>query len=577
VYYLPSLTALKQEGMVSFVVLYVPILLSLLLFGPLWWVGSIYVYLILKRDGLLTRHWLLIFAAFGFIWFFATLPTLSLHYRTFFSATDGIAYNSLAFVWLLPIPAISAGGYSMRLLDWLARFLTPKTAQEAMDEEIARAARVSKAQSSYAIQQAHHEPGGNVLFLGPIVYSERFDTETGIVNVSNWLGLKEQVLDEHVFILGGTGAGKTGTIKQLIWEILHKTDRDLFLIDGKGEEALAQYTRALAHARGRGNAPIFRLGKLEPGAKYDGFRGSADAVWNRLCAMIGVPEAKGDSEYYAAINRDILQLVCYSLKAGPPRDFTDLRERITGKWLVDTYLYDPDEGPLIEKYVTQDKSGAIKEDPRIMDLATRFRPLERAFRHIISHDGFALEDVRCFIFSIRTQTALDSGKQFLKFFIDDLRDFVGNRQQRPAVIIIDEFAQFGNENIVNLLSLARSSQLGIVLATQDVSMLGEPRLQQMIMANCMTDIVMRTKYPETISMLAGTRKQMEVASQVADGEPTGVQTFRPQDTFRVPPGEVAELPNGGAFLVRRRRGVKIQVRKVEDTEVPATLPEVYTK
>lgn len=561
-YYIPSLTALHEEGIAGAIFRFVSVVLLLFLFGPVWLAGSIFVYFILERDGYLKRLWLVALGIAGVVWLSILSPFLSAQYRTFLDGDGSSSFLALALAWGSVLPSMPAGGFVLKVLDVLVRLFRPDTAVETVRKELHRAERVSKAQTTYAIQQTAHPPKTPLLLLGPCSYSEPFDQETGVQLVSNWIAFEERVLDEHMFILGGTGAGKTGTIKQLVSEILAKTNRDVYLIDGKGEEKLAQWVRACAYQGKRGNAPIFRLGKRLYGAQYDGFRGDPNALWNRLCAMIGIPEAKGDSEYYASINRDILQLVCYAPN-GPPRDFRELRERITLDWLLDTYLHDPEEGPLVQ---------SLDED-RINDLATRFRPLEREFRSIITRNGFALEDTRCFIFSIRTQAALDSGKQFLKFFVDDVRDFVGNRQERPGVIVIDEFAQFGNENIVNLLSLARSSNLSIILATQDISMLGDPSLQQQIMANCMTDILMRTKYPEAITMLAGTRKQVEVATQIVEGAPSGVQTVRPQDAFRVPPEEAAKLANGGAFVIRRRTGAKVQVRKVGDDTASILPPE----
>ena len=62
------------------------------------------------------------------------------------------------------------------------------------------------------------------------------------------------------------------------------------------------------------------MGLDESGAVYHGFRGQPVDIYNRLCAMVGVEEAGGDSIYYANTNRNVLQLICYAPE-GPPRSF----------------------------------------------------------------------------------------------------------------------------------------------------------------------------------------------------------------------------------------------------------------
>jgi type IV secretory pathway TraG/TraD family ATPase VirD4 len=176
--------------------------------------------------------------------------------------------------------------------------------------------------------------------------------------------------------------------------------------------------------------------------------------------------------------------------------------------------------------------------------------------------------------TLRTQSALDSSKRFLRFFIDDLRDYVGNRQEAPGIMVIDEFASFGNETIVNLLSLARSAGLSIVLATQDISMLGDELLQKKITSNTRTMILMNTTYPEMIAMLAGTHFQVEASVQMIENEPSGVTSGRVQHTFNVTPNAVRSLPAGGAFIIRNNAAAKIQVSRVTDIpSAPAEQPE----
>jgi hypothetical protein len=61
----------------------------------------------------------------------------------------------------------------------------------------------------------------------------------------------------------------------------------------------------------------------------------------------------------------------------------------------------------------------------------------------------------------------DTTRRFFKFLVEDFKDWIGKRQQRSAILIVDEFGQLHSSEMVALIELARSAQLGIILATQD--------------------------------------------------------------------------------------------------------------
>lgn len=135
-----------------------------------------------------------------------------------------------------------------------------------------------------------------LLRLGPAIRGETFPAGERIRKIGRWIALEESLIDQHLFVVGSTGAGKTEALKRLAAEILEHTDRDLFLVDGKGDPDLAKDIRDLAWLHGRGEAPIFRLGTGERGSRYDGFRGTPDAIYSRLVEMVGATTPKGQPE-----------------------------------------------------------------------------------------------------------------------------------------------------------------------------------------------------------------------------------------------------------------------------------------
>ena len=469
--------------------------------------------------------------------------------------------DNVLLAWLWMTPAYGCVGRAMSLLRRFTNWSRPKTLGEQLDELEAR----QEARERQLVDGVGRTPTvpseRGKLRIGRFVKGDSFwGTNTGIHNTNGWLVIDENVLDQHTFILGATGAGKSETLKRLIFEVLSSTDRDIYFVDGKGDEGLANEIRGLAQQFGRGLAPVFRMGHGQGGAIYDGFRGQAEDVYNRLCALIGLEEMEGGATYYADINRDLLQLICYS-RSGPPRNFEQIWERLDKDWLLSDYANNPREKRTIENYSERDLSG----------LAVRLRPLIREFSKSVGDDGFALEDTRCAIFSLRTQSVGDTARRFLGFLVEDLKDFIGKRQRRPAVLIIDEYAQFPADSVLALLSLARSSHLGVILATQDTSTLGDENNRQRILSNTTTQILMKSNFPEDIGKMAGTRYQLESSIQHDEGEATGQGSARIQHAFKVDMNEVAKMSAGEAFLIRNRYACKLKVERILD--IPQVAPQ----
>jgi hypothetical protein len=357
------------------------------------------------------------------------------------------------------------------------------------------------------------------------------------------------------------------TIKRLIYEILKNTDRDVIFVDGKGDPQTATQVQALCYDKGRGVAPIFTLGEGAT-TTYNGFVGDKYALVNRLLAMTGVGKVETAGEaYWAGAARTIMRLICYGPQ-GPPRSFAELSSRLNVSWLSATWGSNPEWS----RQLTQIK------DEHFNGLLFQLAPLLLDFKHLVDPSGFVLEDTRAAIFSLRTLSYSDTGKNLLQFLIEDFKDFAGNRQKRPAVLVIDEFGAFGSDNIVELLSMARSAQLSIVLATQTTASLGDEGVQDKVLGNTITSIVLRTKSPERVVEQAGTRTQPEFGLQISDGKMSGEGTVRWQYAHVVPMDDVRQLRVGEAFIIRNNCGVKVQVSQAPDLklEVPSDLPAVVS-
>lgn len=480
---------------------------------------------------------------------------------------DGVLLGVVGFWYFATLffPVIYLGG---TILTFLSKYfpvlinandeLERAELEKRRKEEAARA--TAQKNIEYSIQ-----PANQMITVGTVISGEQFPRDVKIEQYRGWLRLHESVLDRHMFILGTTGAGKTELILRLCYEVLQNTNRNLYIVDGKGEMAFAETVASMCYQIRGHEVPVFKLGHLHSGAVYNGFSGSADSIFNRLAYMVGVMNATtGEGSHYTEINKRLLQLICLSGKDGrrvladgkydAPRSFDEVISRLDYTWLKEAYANVPMAQPGIEM---------AKAEKAIFDLYNRLYNLTNSFGDIISPNGFTLENTRCAIFSLKTNAAGVEAKSLLDFLNSDIQDFIANRIMKPSLMIIDEFGSFANENIVNILSQSRSSQLGVCLATQTISSLGDPTVQSKVLENCNTHVMMKTMKGEILSEFAGTRMGAEMSIQLKEGLETGTQSARHQHQMRAHPQEAKELKPGEAFVINSGKAVKIKVARVE--------------
>lgn len=471
------------------------------------------------------------------------------------------AWYLVACSWV-GVVAVMQEGFLMTAKFW--RTSKAKNELEKFEEERQRAEETARNRASKTISQTVR-PAHSLITLGSIIRGDTFPSSTKVENYRGWLRFDEKLLDKHTFILGTTGAGKTELILRLAYEVLMNTRRNLYIVDGKGEMKFAEVIATMAYEMRSEQVPIFKLGHLSKGAVYNGFSGNADSIYNRMAYMVGVMEAvSGEGRHYTEINKRLLQMVCLAGGDGEiirergqidaPRSFEEILERLDYGWLKHAYSTLPMALRMIE---------SAKEDRLITDLFTRVYNLSNSFGGIISPKGFTLENTRCAVFSLKTNSAGVEAKSLLDFLNSDIQDFIANRITKPSVMIIDEFGSFANENITNILSQSRSSELGVVLATQTVASLGEPHIRDKIIENCNTHIMMKTLKGESIAEIAGTRMGGEMSIQMKEGQETGIQSMRLQHQMKTHPQEAKELQAGEAFFINSGKAAKIMVAKVD--------------
>ena len=120
-------------------------------------------------------------------------------------------------------------------------FLRPRNLQEHLDEQEELLAYKNQVLSRQAKTQAEEDAlvAAEELNLGVYIKGDRFPDYIGIRREGNWLLCRNNILSQHVLLIGSTGAGKSETIKRLIAETLRHTERDIFFFYFKGDSTLA--------------------------------------------------------------------------------------------------------------------------------------------------------------------------------------------------------------------------------------------------------------------------------------------------------------------------------------------------
>lgn len=492
----------------------------------------------------------------------AIIPSLGFYIWYLVYGPGGFIHQpDQSFLQAIPLSPLVAG--LLAPFGKLRHFLKPRSLDEMLVEEIQGLEQASERQLQLARRRVLYLPEAKPgdLRLGNVLEWDNYPAGSGINRRGDFITMDDKLLDEHLLIIGATGSGKTVLLTRLVFEIALTTKRGIYLVDGKGQDDLAQEVRAMCYHFGQGNTPIVRLvGQGTGGAAYNGFVGQANAICNRLIQMVRAPEAEGNAVWFADTNRDILQLVCLAEQEGPPRSLAEVRRRLDRAWLKKAWEKHPHELEVIKRISKDD----------FESLSRRLRVLERPLRQVINEAGFALEDVKSAVFSIRTQSLSDVATSFLRLLLEDFKDMTSELRwpaEQKGTLIIDEFGTFQNENIIQLLQLARSAGLGVILATQDVSTLGSDIIQRRIMSNCNTHILLRSMYPEKVVELAGTAYGIESSVQYLEGVGTGLGSSRVQHQFRVQPDTVRSLSEGEAFVIRKNKAARMLVAQVPDAEL----------
>lgn len=364
-------------------------------------------------------------------------------------------------------------------------------------------------------------------------------------------------------ILAESGTGKTYLINALIVCLLELGIPIVFL-DAKGDPADAVALRAYAESYGHtvsigGNYIDPETGDTHG---WNFWTGTADQVTTKLMRLMPPPD--GANQHYLDEIRGVLQAI---QSRSALRSVHDLRHRLTEP---KAYVRDTHDLDLVEKVVTREGETAGQ---RVMHaLLVALRPLER----FIDDRGWSYGDRHADLTIVPLSPIDDAQAAFGDLLLVDLRAYIARRldagDKSPFITVVDEFPQLvtdasdPGDQAASLFETMRSAGAGLIIASQSVTGLSKDEVsRRRVMSSGVALLFGRSKDPEEVVKLAGTKMQLESSGQAAGD---GLNSARAQHTYLVPIQDVREAADGSFWIVQGGaiapfRGLPIRPRATE--------------
>jgi hypothetical protein len=357
-------------------------------------------------------------------------------------------------------------------------------------------------------------------------------------------------------VVGEPGSGKTMTLMRLA-TIAVRYGMQVIFLDLKGSKQTATQFVAAMHMLGVGRIAVY------PQQAYDGWRGDANALYNRLMAMID----PGTHPYYRRVTSALVSLAVHA-PGGPPKSSQEFLARLDEKWL---------------KYAYAGRAHWYAQ-----------RTIKKLSEHIydtsLTYDGFfdgiaggldgayAYEDADAVYIGLDGDALKEQAVNIARYLLEDAAHYAKHRKA-PGVrtlCIIDEFGALGISNVAGLYERMREAGLSMWASAQSYQGLGSERGN--VLAASSIKILHRCGDPQELVKFAGQR-EVPAFSQILDDErdgrpvldepartPSRRTTVHMQRQYAVPIEDVQQLALGTIAVITGGLHAWVQV-------YPVALPE----
>jgi hypothetical protein len=385
------------------------------------------------------------------------------------------------------------------------------------------------------------EPLGT--FLGGDLYAWVF---------GNQVCIPLEELMRHIVVLGEPGFGKTITLLRLAVMAIHYRMQVIYL-DLKGSMKTAAQFVAAMRLLG-----VQRI-KVYPQESYDGWRGDAKTLYNRLMQMVDV----GTHPFYHRLTSSLISLAVHA-PCGPPTSSKDLLRRLDRNWLYRAYA-----GKTIEHAFARRKIARLV--PHLDDLSLTFEGFFDGIAGAL--DGaWAMEDADAIYIGLDGDAQKEQAAFMASYLLEDCAHYAKYRKgARHALLVLDEFGVLDSANAVDLYERVREPGMSVVASAQSYEGLG-PQRKQVVTASSIK-ILHRCGDPEEIVRYAGEREvpafshllEEETTFPLTASERTPKQhtTVHMRKQYAIPVEDVQQLPQGTIALITGGLGAWCQVYSLE--------------
>lgn len=360
----------------------------------------------------------------------------------------------------------------------------------------------------------------------------------------DWVGFPMHDLGEHVVVLGSSGSGKTETFLRLAYGARKVYGYQVCYIDAKGDEKADTPVRFIAAMRAAGARSV----RMFPATYYNGWKGTATDLFNRLMSVIDYSE----SRYYGDVAADILRLALNS-PAGVPRSSQQLLANMTFKGLMQIYKGTPQVAIV-----------ASLDKKLLNQVAMRYRVFFGAMNGQL--DGsLGYEDADALYLMVKGFTLRDEAPRLGRFLALDFAHYLAARKPRGvrALLLIDEVNALRMRDETSILfEQARSFGAGIVISSQSYAGLGQKEYAERILGAANTFILHRCSDPEMVAARAGKKPTVRANWGVTMGAATGYGRMQLYDDWKVHPDIVRQQNRGEAFIINTGRAQQVHFAPV---------------
>lgn len=354
-----------------------------------------------------------------------------------------------------------------------------------------------------------------------------------------WVVLPPEFLRHHIVILGSSGSGKSETLRRLAY-LAHRTySQQVIFLNAKGDRhtdpELDIPSQFVATMRAAGAKRI----KVFPQTRYNGWLGDANALFNRLIAVIDFSE----SPFYGDVAAAALRLAL-GASTGVPRS--------SGQLLANLNL---DRLRRLYKGTPQMAAVADLDKQKMADVRRRYRVFFAAMHGLIE-GPLDYADADAIYLGIDGLSLQYEAPRLGRFLALDLAHYAALRKRRglETLFIIDEFnALRMRDETALLFDMARSFGIGLVISSQSYAGLGPQEYADRIVGAANTYIVHNCSDPYHIIKRAGKKQVVVPGWSQHETAPAGHRHLNLRWEWKIPIERVQQLDTAEAFVIHRGR------------------------